>query len=299
MKYFFKLSRAPFLSAVLLPACVGAAAAWRLNGSVSPVKTGLVLLTAAMIHLGANLLNDWFDFKLGADKDNRHRTPFSGGSADIAEERTCPQILLTYAASCFGLAGATGAALMVLAGDQWPVLAAIGAAGALMGIAYTTPPLKLSWRGLGEFDVFIAFGILPVLAAMYVLAGTMSRLAWQASFPMAMLVTAIIWINEFPDYHSDKQAGKKTLVVRLGPSLARYVYHALMIAAFASIIRLRINNLVSGWIWISGIAMIMAATSSVILHLNYRQPARLIPAQALTIGTQLVTGIALVIGILL
>lgn len=299
MNYFLKLSRAPFLSAVLLPAAVGAAAAYRLTGAISPLKTALVLLTAALIHLGANLLNDWFDFKMGADKGNPHRTPFSGGSADIAEEKTCPEILLVYTAVCFALAAAGGITLMVLAGDEWPVLAIIGAAGALLGIAYTAPPFKLSWRGLGEIAVFMAFGPLPVMAAMYVLAGEMSPLAWCSALPMGLLVTAIIWMNEFPDYDSDRQAGKRTLIVRLGPALARYVYHALMIAAFLFMLFMRRNGMVSGWIWISGIALLMAARAAVILHRSFDQPARLVPAQALTIGAQTITGMALVIGILL
>ncbi|HNR94188.1 MAG TPA: prenyltransferase [Kiritimatiellia bacterium] len=299
MIYFLKISRAPFLSAVLVPVLVGVAAAARDAGGVSPAKTALVVLTAALIHLGANLLNDWFDYKLGADKINPHRTPFSGGSADIAEEKTCPEILLPYAALCFGLAGAAGATLMVLAGDQWPVLAAIGAAGALLGISYTCPPLKLSWRGLGETAVFIAFGVLPVMASMQVLAGGMSRLAWHAAFPMGLLVAAIIWINEFPDHDSDKQAGKNTLVVKLGLSRARYVYHLLMFSAFASLVFLRMGGMVSGWIWLALPALFTAAAASVILHRSYDRPARLVPAQALTIGTHLLTGIALAAGIAL
>ena len=299
MKYFLKISRAPFLSAVLIPVLVGVAAAVRAAGFASPLKTLLMLLTAALIHLGANLLNDWFDFKMGADKDNPHRTAFSGGSADIAEGRTCPEILLVNATACFGLAAAGGMTLMVLAGNQWPALAAIGLAGALLGIGYTTPPLKLSWRGLGELAVCIVFGLLPVMAAMQVLAGGMTRLAWCAAFPMGLLVTAIIWVNEFPDCPADRRAGKRTLVVRLGTARARHVYHAMMIASFASIALMRARTMISGWIWLSLPALLMAAAAAVILHRNHDHPARLVSAQALTIGTHLITGIALTLAILL
>ena len=37
-----------------------------------------------------------------------------------------------------------------------------------------------------------------------------------AAIPVGLLIAAVLFINEFPDYAADKQVGKNTLVVRLG-----------------------------------------------------------------------------------
>ena len=38
------------------------------------------------------------------------------------------------------------------------------------------------------------------------------------SLPLGILIGAFLWINQFPDYRADLRAGKRTLVVRLGPT---------------------------------------------------------------------------------
>ena len=42
--------------------------------------------------------------------------------------------------------------------------------------------------------------------------------------PLGLLTTNILYINQFPDYKSDKLAGKNNLVVVLGKKAARWVY---------------------------------------------------------------------------
>jgi 1,4-dihydroxy-2-naphthoate polyprenyltransferase len=49
----------------------------------------------------------------------------------------------------------------------------------------------------------------------------------------ALLIAAMLWIAEFPDARSDAQVGKRTLVVRLGPTAAAVGYLLLVLAAHA------------------------------------------------------------------
>ena len=66
----------------------------------------------------------------------------------------------------------------------------------------------------GELLVGLNFGILITLGSFYVQTKSFSLDVLIASIPLGILVSAILWINEFPDYNADKKVGKKTLVVR-------------------------------------------------------------------------------------
>jgi hypothetical protein len=54
-----------------------------------------------------------------------------------------------------------------------------------------------------------------------------------AGLSYALLVAAILFINEFPDRRGDEAAGKRTLVVRLGPDNAKWAWLGLVLAAYA------------------------------------------------------------------
>ena len=100
-------------------------------------------------------------------------------------------------------------------------------------LVHTAPPVRLCARkGLGELAVALAFGPLVVIGAYYVQVQTVSLGAALAGIPVGLLVAAILYINEFPDYEGDKATGKNNLVVVLGRSRARWGYIALLVAAY-------------------------------------------------------------------
>ena len=95
-----------------------------------------------------------------------------------------------------------------------PELFLIGIAGIIVSLAYTAPPLKLVYRGFGEIAVAVGFGPLMVLGAYVVQTETLSWEALVASFPVAILIALVLYINEIPDRKGDSLAGKRTLPVR-------------------------------------------------------------------------------------
>ena len=68
-----------------------------------------------------------------------------------------------------------------------------------------------------------------VLGADFVQRGELAARPLVAGLPFALLVAAILYLNQFPDARADAAAGKRTLVVRLG---ARWGYVALAAAAY-------------------------------------------------------------------
>src|SRR5215510_8840728 len=65
----------------------------------------------------------------------------------------------------FRLAVVCGAYLVYVAG---PALLAIGAASILAGVLYTGGPRPYGYEGLGEFFVFLFFGLVAVNGSYYV-----------------------------------------------------------------------------------------------------------------------------------
>lgn len=232
---YLTYARAPYLTASALPTLVGAAAAWHFARQFDLVNFVLCMLGMMLIHLAVNLWNDYYDFKQGADQVNQNRTQFGGGSGFLLEGAS-PAEFRTYALGSFVAALACGAGLMIrVDGGIGPVfwLVVIGAIG---GWGYTAPPLKFAYRGLGEVDIFLNLGLIPTLGSYYVQTGRFSWEAAVASLPVGFLMTALLWINQTPDAPADRQAGKRTLVVRLGTAKSRYIYFALMAAGFLSVL---------------------------------------------------------------
>lgn len=114
----------------------------------------------------------------------------------------------------------------------------LGIVGILLAFFSSAPPLRLNYvgHGLGELTTFLGSGPLIVLGSYYVQSQRLTREALWASIPVGLLGTALIWINEFPDYVADGAVGKSTLVVVLGRERAVWGFTALLAAIYAVIL---------------------------------------------------------------
>lgn len=290
------VTRAPFLTAALVPVALAAAwVAFSAPGAFSWGLFGLTALTAALLHVSANTFNDYFDWKSGADQaNNAYFLPYSGGSRSIELGLTTPPRLLRVAVVSLVLAAAAGGYLIWLHG---PLLVAFGAAGAFSGYFYTAPPLRLVARkGLGELLVALNFGPLMTAGAALAIAGRVTLQDFLVGIPLGLFTTAILWINEFPDLESDRATGKTNLVVVLGREKASVGFAVLLFAAFASLVGL----VAAGIFPVGALAALLAApmavkaTRTALAHHSDRQ---LVTANAGTINLHLAAGVLMALGV--
>jgi len=285
-------TRAPFLTATAVPVLLGTAIAWK-DGALN---FGLFLLTlfgVAAFHIGANVVNDYFDHTSGADEANFTPTPFGGGSRVIQRGLMSPRAVFGLAAAFYALGALIG---LYLAATRGIEILAFGIAGFLLGFLYTAPPFRLAHRGIGELAVALGFGPTIVVGTYFVQAQRISAEAFYASIPVALLIAAVLYINQFPDRPWDARAGKKTLVVRLPINAAITGYQLLIAATYAVIVAgvmLRILPLATG---IALLTIPMAWGAIKVLRKNYAFPYRLIPANGATIFVHLLTGLLLFYG---
>jgi 1,4-dihydroxy-2-naphthoate octaprenyltransferase len=291
---YLRASRLPFLTGSLFPVAAATALAYLHDHTWSFQFFGLTALGVAALHLGANLINDYYD-SFGSDPLNRNFTPFSGGSRVIQDRRMTPGQVQTLAYLLFAVGVGCGL-LLIFQGRPW--VAVIGLLGLGAALGYSASPVQLMSGGLGEIIIFLAFGPLLTWGAYYVQTGKLSLVGAAVSLPLAFLITAIIWINEFPDLDADLAAGKHHLVARLGLNTSRWVYAALMAAPFLSLfVLIEIFHLPD--LIIAALLPLPLAVRAV--RLAFRTPPddpEFVPAQALTIQTHFLTGLTLTLALL-
>jgi 1,4-dihydroxy-2-naphthoate polyprenyltransferase len=230
--------RLPTLSAAVVPVLVGTALAIR-DHRASAIIFVVILCAALAIQIGTNLTNDLFDFQKGADTGER-LGPVRVVQAGLLSQK---QVARASVVS-FAFAALLGLYLVKVGG--WPILL-VGLASIASGIAYTGGPWPLGYHGLGDVFVFVFFGVVAVVGTFYLHAGSVSGAALIASLPVAMLVTAILVVNNLRDVDTDRKAGKRTLAVRLGPNAARIEYAILVFGAYVAAAAMWISAACSIW----------------------------------------------------
>ncbi len=288
MNIYVKAMRLPFLTGSLMPVILGAALSFS-HGSLQILPFILVMIGVGCLQLGANLINDYYDDP-GSDRINLHPTPFSGGSRVIQENLMDAKKVWAMAMGFFVLGTACG---VWLALSGRPLVVVIGLMGFLAGYLYSAAPVSFMARGLGEVTIFLAFGPLVTWGTYYVMTGLLTWQSFTLGIPLGFLITAVIWINQFPDYEADRDAGKRNWVVRLGRKQSRWIYYLLMLGPYALVLYWVLAGKGS-WLYLAVLlTMPMALKAIKILKVHYRTYDQIIPAQALTIQTHLVLGLVM------
>ena len=290
------IMRLPFLSATFVPIFAGAAVASMLGETVSWSWLGLTLLGGALLHIGTNTSNDYFDHRSGTDAINYNYSNegLNGGSRSIQMGLITPKGMLTVAVATFTLSAVVGIPLIIKSG--LPILW-LGLVGFFSGLFYTAPPFKFSSRkGMGEFLIGLNFGPLMVAGSSLVQTGRLIPEAFLVGIPIGLLIAAVVYMNEFPDHESDKATGKNTLIVVFGPERARVGYVALIASAFVSIIVMALNGTLPMLSLIALLALYFGYTATKTLY-KYYDNRLLQPANWGTIIMHSVTGILLTVGI--
>jgi 1,4-dihydroxy-2-naphthoate octaprenyltransferase len=90
--------------------------------------------------------------------------------------------------------------------------------------------------------VLVFFGWLSVMGSWYLQAHTVIPALFLPATACGLLATAVLNINNLRDIDSDRENGKNTLAVRLGPVNARRYHACLLIGA---LVCLALFNLIS------------------------------------------------------
>lgn len=225
---WFKAIRLRTLPLSLAGIITGAALA-QLTNYMNWLLFGFALSTTILFQILSNLANDLGDGMKGTDNQERigPERAIQSGVISIRE--------MKLAVVFVSLMSLVSASLLLFVGVQnlsnellllYGILALLCV---LAAITYTVGKKAYGYFALGDVMVFLFFGCVSVLGVYTLFSQSFE---WSFLLPatsIGLLSVGVLNLNNMRDYSSDKKAGKNTLVVKIGPDLAK-MYHVLILA---------------------------------------------------------------------
>lgn len=239
---WFKAARAPFLVVSFIPCLLGGAIAYA-HGYFNLGTFVLVTIGIVSAHSAADFVDDYFDYfsgNLGNKEKQFHDSPLIDG-------KVTPRQVFWASLLFLGIALAVGVYLFIKLG--FPVLIMAGI-GAFIVMFYTSPPVKLNYRGLGETMLFIAFGPLIVFGVYFILTGQFSWEPILASIPPGIFTMNVGLVSNTFDYLDDVESGKRTIPVRFGQTTSVNLILIVTIVGFLVIIASPFFHGLPWWIYL-------------------------------------------------
>ncbi|MDA8193080.1 MAG: 1,4-dihydroxy-2-naphthoate octaprenyltransferase [Thermaerobacter sp.] len=228
-----RVSRPPTLAATVVPILVGAAVAW-ISGKFSWWSWLDMIAIGFAMQIGANMLNEYFDFQKGLDGEE------SQGIGGIIVSGEVPAKTVWHGALiCYGIALGLG---LILVATHGPWLLVMGLLAILAGFVYAGGPLPLSSTPFGEIIVFFVMGPLEVTATSLATSGVITSLAWFASLPVGLLVASILLANNLRDRTKDAAFGRHTIPIVLGSRTGFAILVGFIGLAYATVLFLVLSH---------------------------------------------------------
>jgi 1,4-dihydroxy-2-naphthoate octaprenyltransferase len=237
VKAWLLAARPKTLSGAAVPVMIGVSLAYidaqaYEEGVFSWFAAVLCFLFAFVMQIDANFINDFFDFANGTDDVETRLGP----------RRACAQGWVKLDSMKKAIAFTTCLACVIGLPLVWYgglEMILIGALCVVFCFLYTT---HLSYMGLGDLLVLIFFGVVPVCISYYVQLHTVTWQVFLASLACGLVIDALLIINNFRDRDTDREAGKKTIIVRMGAEAGLQLYLGVGIGAL----------ILGGTFWMNG-----------------------------------------------
>lgn len=211
---------------------------------------GLAALTTILLQIISNMANDYGDFVNGKDTSERIGPKRMVQSGEISAKTMLRGIIIVGVLTVI-----SGFSLILIGTEGMNVLnfvifGALGLAAIVAAIKYTVGKNPYGYRGFGDIFVFIFFGLVGVIGTYFLHT---QSFRWEILLPasaIGMLSTGVLNMNNMRDYEADKNAGKMTIVVFMGPKKAA-LYHLFLVSGAAALaIIYTLLNYHSMWQWL-------------------------------------------------
>ena len=237
LKAWFLAARPKTLTGAAVPVMIGVSLAWvdakqYGDDTFQWLAAVLCFLFSFVMQIDANFINDFFDFANGTDDIETRLGP----------RRACAQGWVTLDAMKRAIAITTCLACVIGLPLVWfggLEMILIGLICVIFCFLYTT---HFSYVGLGDLLVLVFFGIVPVCISYYLHLHTVTWQVFLASIACGMVIDALLIVNNFRDRDQDREAGKNTIIVRLGAESGLQLYLAVGIGAM----------ILGGTFWMNG-----------------------------------------------
>ncbi|MBG9542550.1 1,4-dihydroxy-2-naphthoate octaprenyltransferase [Cytobacillus firmus] len=288
-RVWWQLTRPHTLTAAFVPVLLGTALAMELT-EINFSLFLAMLAASLLIQAATNMFNEYYDFKRGLDTEDS-----VGIGGAIVREGIKPKTVLNLAFGLYGVAILLG--FYICMNTSWWI-AAIGLASMAVGYLYTGGPLPIAYTPFGELFAGFFMGMLIILISFYIQAGTVTATSVLVSFPILILVGAILLANNIRDLDGDKEFGRKTLAILLGKKGAINLLAGMFIVSYAWVFILIAMSIITPWLAI----VVLSAPKAIKATKGFigkTLPMQMMPAMKATAQTNTIFGFLLSVGLFL
>lgn len=218
------------------------------QGSFNVLILVLTAVTTVLLQINSNLANDYGDFEHGTDNAERigPERVLQSGALNSSSMRRAIGLFSFLSLIC-------GSALLWMAPIDLiakGVLFILGLAAIYASIRYTAGSNPYGYRGLGDISVMAFFGVLGVVGAYYLQTASISYLIFLPALAIGCFSAGVLNVNNTRDLESDRNSGKITLAVRLGPKRARQYHLVLLMVGMLALGAYGLVRFESPWSWL-------------------------------------------------
>lgn len=195
----------------------------------------LAIVTTILFQIVSNLANDLGDGLKGTDNKDRVGPERMVQSGAISPKQMKTAVILT---SILSLIAAVS--LIYFGAQNMPssiawFYVALALLCVLAAITYTVGKRAYGYHGMGDLMVLIFFGFVSVLGVYSLYSKEFMLEMMLPAVTFGLLSTAVLNLNNMRDYANDMKSGKNTLVVKMGPNLAKLYHATLIVFAISSL----------------------------------------------------------------
>ncbi len=271
--FWFRNARSIALPQSLFPAILSVMMVCSLP-SFNGWLAALAVLGIAIGHLGMNLADDYFDYR----RDPRIRSTLSSTSVRARLDKctyinsgdATPEDLFRAMIGFLLVAGLCGLGCVI---GQWllhglqAALAVVMYAvlGLIFGLGYSTKPLNLAMRGLGEPTVGLMFGPLLMLGVNAACTGAFfSSSVGLMSAAIGLLVTNILFVHSVMETEADAELNKMTFARLIDNKRREVIWTSIF--GFTPYILILVGVLANLW---SAWYLLVVVTIPMVIYLVY------------------------------
>ncbi|MFK5246286.1 1,4-dihydroxy-2-naphthoate polyprenyltransferase [Glaesserella parasuis] len=288
-------ARPKTLPLALASILVGSALAfWQ--GKFDWLTTLLAFITTILLQILSNFANDYGDHIKGSDTSERIGPLRAIQHGAITGEQLKKALIFVAILSFI-----SGCGLIGYAYQSWQdlvVFALLGILAIVAAITYTVGKKPYGYLGLGDISVLIFFGFLAVLGTFYLQAHTLQFDLLLPAFGCGLLSVAVLNINNLRDIEQDKQAGKNTLIVRIGSQNGRRYHLLLLSLAVLSYLLFTLMNFAHWYNFLYLLAIPLLAKHGLFVY-RHKHPTELRPILGQMAGLALITNLLFGLSIML
>ena len=188
LKNWIEAARPKTLPVSMAPVILGSAIAYH-NDCFSIFPAAICLIFAVLAQITYNFINDYYDFKKGADREDRLGPVRAVSAGLIAPSRMLHAIIITISTALL-----SGLILIHFGGWQ---LIFVGLTVAIFAFAYSGGPCPLSCTGRRDVGVIIFYGLVPVVFTYYLLGRSSAIISWFASLGVGLIGVTLLIRNTY------------------------------------------------------------------------------------------------------